>query len=197
MMQSITKTVPKHKHLCGTVVGKGRTYLVVSYNSVGPVECYRRLCERLGILFTDAMLASLQLEERRKGQHNALKSSATVKRKRFKEKHEKINKELLKQIKDEKNGLSYESGVAGPKSKCATEGKRTRRRKSDLICKDCFKPGHGSKNAKKCCHLSKGNAGPLTAEEAGKGPLVLPYTGDMDELPFRQEEDNEKLSFKH
>jgi hypothetical protein len=56
MNQFIAKFIRKSGHLCMTIVGRARTYLVVSINSLGYEEYYRTLFPLLNLEYDKTVL---------------------------------------------------------------------------------------------------------------------------------------------
>ena len=56
MNKFITKFVNKSTHLCRTIMGKARTYLVVSIDSIGYEEYYQTLFAILNLYYDDGVL---------------------------------------------------------------------------------------------------------------------------------------------
>jgi hypothetical protein len=146
MNQFISKFVRKSTYLCRTIVGKGRTYLAVSLDSIGYVKYYRALFELLNLEYADDILnrhhLRLDKDKIRKRKYDV---QPEVRRRQAAGRAIKIREKIRKLHEDKKEGKSYGSGMNDPSKKEDKNGK-----KNTNICEHCKQVGHSRRSSKKC-----------------------------------------------
>jgi hypothetical protein len=146
MNQFITKFVRKSGHLCMTIVGRARTYLAVSIDSIGYEEYYRTLFPLLNLDYDETILNThhvrLDNEKIRKKNWSNLPA---VKRRNAAIRAIRIRENFRKLLADKKAGKSYGSGINDP-SKTESDGDT----KPKPRCKSCGKIGHSKRTHRDC-----------------------------------------------
>jgi hypothetical protein len=148
MNMFITKFVRKTSHLCMTIVGKSRTYLAVSIDSLGYEEYYRTLLPLLNLDYDDTVMNThhvrLDKLKMRKAIYDKLPA---VKRRNATARAIRIRENFRKLIQDKKAGKTYGSGINDPSKK---EEQGAGETKQKLPCKHCGKLGHSMKTHRDC-----------------------------------------------
>jgi hypothetical protein len=139
MNQFETKFVWKTLHLCRSIVGKARTYLAVSLDSVGYEEYYRTLFGILGLHYDETIcgISHRRLDSRKKYERTYTKK-LEMRRARCKTRAIKIRECMHKAILNKKKGYYYETGMNAPQT--AKKGKKAQVQPKQ--CGWCFKSSH-------------------------------------------------------
>jgi hypothetical protein len=163
----ITRFLPKHKHYCQTIVNEARTNVAISIDLVGYQEYYRRLFNTLGIRLTSVTCKHLRrLDQRCRWKAIHDKKEHIRKRRKWKLNEKiKLANERLK--KDQRKGLTYQSGMSGPQvpnvvdveenensdlQLKVNENGTTREKVKKIVsvCKFCHEKGHKRQYSGKC-----------------------------------------------
>jgi hypothetical protein len=150
MNKFISKFVHKTMHLCMTIVGRARTYLAVSLDSVGYEEYYRTLFGILGLHYDETICGeSHRRLDSKKLYEQAYNKRPEVRRAKCTTRAIKIREGMRKAILDKKKGYCYESGMNAPKS-----AKNAKKEKKEQVepnqCRWCFKFGHTRRAHRDC-----------------------------------------------
>jgi hypothetical protein len=147
MNNFIAKFVRKSMHLCRSIVGKARTYLAVSLDSVGYEDYYRTLFGILGLHYDETICGTShrRLDNRKKFERTYNKKPE-VRRARCKTRSIKIRECMRKAILDKKKGYCYETGMNAPKP----PKKEKKAKVEPNQCGWCFKFGHTRRAHRDC-----------------------------------------------
>ena len=152
MNKFISKFVNKSTHLCRTIVGKARTYVAVSIDSIGYEDYYSTLFDLLDLDYDDDIMAiSHQRMDKNKKWRQGYRSQPHVRRREAKVRALKIRENIRREYVDKKAGKSYGSGCNDPSQK--EPGKKTNNRKSGeekRPCSHCGKLGHTTTRSQHC-----------------------------------------------
>ena len=153
----ISKFVPKTKHLCRTIVGKARTYLAISLDSIGYEEYYRTLFDLLGLDYDEEIMRSMHRRmDKKKMNRTDYILRPEVRKQSAIARAVKIRENIRREYSDKKAGKTYASGCNDPSVK-ADEGegeKGCTTKKGKVICPFCQKVGHKTKRSKYCTYTT-------------------------------------------
>jgi hypothetical protein len=154
----ISKFVPKTKHLCRTIVGKARTYLAISLDSVGYEEYYRTLFELIDLEYdTEIMQSMHQRMDRKKINRTDYDLRPEVRKQAATARAIKIRENIRREYCDTKAGKTYGSGSNDPSAK-ANEENGCSKKKGKAICPFCQKVGHKTRRSKYCTYTTAKSA---------------------------------------
>lgn len=107
----ITKFLPKHKTLCGTIADKSRVFLAMSILSVGYNRTIARLFHKAGIEFSGPIdQYSLYLDSRR-AYFKKMWNTTEWRKRRSEQEQAKWRERAQKELEAKKKSLLYESGM--------------------------------------------------------------------------------------
>jgi hypothetical protein len=138
----LAKDIRKSYHLCRTIVGRARTYLAVSLDSIGYEEYYRTLFRLLDLDYDETIMhGHHEFLDKQKIRKTSWAKLPAVRRRHAAQRAIKIRENIRKVLQDKKAGKSYGSGINDPSKKDRCKEK---------ICPACKKVGHIRKNHRDC-----------------------------------------------
>jgi hypothetical protein len=165
----ITKFLPKHKHYCRTIINEARTNVAISIDSVGYQEYYGLLFKTVGIGMTSITSKHLRRLDNRRQRKAAHDKKQHIRKRRKVKLNEKIKLANEQLKKDQRKGLTYQSGMSGPQvpnvvdddnsdseqqSKVKVKNENSNNKKSGntipSVCKWCHRRGHQRQYSGKC-----------------------------------------------
>jgi hypothetical protein len=155
MNQFIAKFIRKSEHLCRTIVGRARTNLAVSIDSVGYEEYYRTLFPLLNLDYDETILNTHHVRlDKQKIRKKHWSNLPAVRRRSAAARALRIRENFRKLIEDKKKGKSYKSGMNDPSKGEETGTGDTETGTGDTKrkrqCKSCGKIGHTMRSHRDC-----------------------------------------------
>ena len=109
---AVGKYARKGRTYCTTMSLTNRVMIAMGVHNLGYLKFWYRVFDALKLHMSPALRHHLQQKDSKKTKKRKYESSPERKRKRMKGTHEKMRKELEKQIKDYNRGATYGSGIA-------------------------------------------------------------------------------------
>jgi hypothetical protein len=149
----ISKFVPKTKHLCRTIVGKARTYLAISLDSVGYEDYYRTLYDLLGLEYDEDIMRSMHRRmDKKKINRTDYAQRPEVRKQSAIARAVKIRENIRREYCDKKAGKTYGSGSNDPSAKANEDDMENScsKKKPKAVCPFCQKVGHKTRRSQYC-----------------------------------------------
>jgi hypothetical protein len=139
-----------------SISGKARTYLVVSIDSVGYEEYYRTLFSVLGLKYHEVICKSHHVKlDTKKKYHQIYNKKLEVRKRPATKRVLKIRANMIKVLKDKRDGKAYKSGINVPKpNKKPKESK-------PVACIHCGLLGHKLRTHRSCLFTTHKRKGKL------------------------------------
>ena len=112
MNQSISKYAPKNKYLGSSMALTHRVSVAIGIHNLGHFQFWYQVFKKLELHISPSLERYLKTKDEKKEKEREYQSVSEVKRKRNKDKFEKLQAEMKKIKKDSERGATYGAGIA-------------------------------------------------------------------------------------